>query len=118
MRRRVALGVCAAMCLAAACDQRTPPTAPSIGGPLFSATKADQGDTALLRRVTEINRQLAAKGFNAAIEAIDFFTIGKGRPGIRIHQAPFRWVPNDPRRLADATNITYLVSDHLAEAET
>ncbi len=109
MRRRIAVGVCAALCLAAACDQRTPPTAPSIGGPSFSATKASRGDTALLRRVTEINRQLAAKGFNAAIEAIDFFTIGNGRPGIRIHQEPFRWVPNDPRRLADGTNITYLV---------
>jgi hypothetical protein len=44
-----------------------------------------------------------------AVEQIEFFTIGAGRPNNRIHQQPFRWVPNDPRRGADGTNITYLV---------
>ena len=56
----------------------------------------------------QINQQLAANGQHVAIEALDFFTIGNGRPGVRIHQTPFRWVPNDPRRLADGTNITYI----------
>ena len=92
----------------------------SLNGTQFESFRIEtqRGDKTFPLTSPEINRQLAAKGFNAAIEAIDFFTIGNGRPGIRIHQLPFRWVPNDPRRLADATNITYLVSDHLAEAET
>jgi hypothetical protein len=57
----------------------------------------------------EINAQLAGSGLKIAVEAIEFFTIGQGRPSNRIHQQPFRWVPNDPRRLADGENITYLV---------
>jgi len=76
---------------------------------MFSAATAEPQDTALLRRIGEINAQLAAQGLSVAIEAIDFFTIGAGRPSARIHQQPFRWVPNDARRLADGENITYLV---------
>lgn len=94
--------------LVAACER--PPqhaTAPTM--PRLSAAKvADQQDTALLRKANQINAQLASRGLRLAVEAIDFFTIGNGRPGIRIHQQPFRWVPNDPRRLADGTNITYI----------
>lgn len=43
------------------------------------------------------------------MEQIQFFTIGRGRPGNRIHQQAFRWVAGDPRRDADGSNITYLV---------
>ena len=96
--------------LVAACER--PPqhaTAPTMPG-ISAARVADQQDTALLRRVNAINAQLAAQGFNIAVEGVDFFTIGNGRPGIRIHQAGLRWVPNDPRRFADGTNITYLVN--------
>ncbi len=82
-------------------------TAPARSG-LSAARVAEPQDPALLQRVTQINAQLATRGLNIAIEGIDFFTIGNGRPGIRIHQQPFRWVPNDPRRLADGTNITYI----------
>jgi hypothetical protein len=57
----------------------------------------------------QINRQLKARGLNLSVEAIEFFTIGRGRPSNRIHQQPFRWVANDGRRLADGDNITYLV---------
>jgi hypothetical protein len=39
-------------------------------------------------------------GLDIAVESIEFFTIGLGRPSNRIHQQPFRWVPNDPRRAA------------------
>ncbi len=95
--------------LVAACE-RSPqtPTAPAM--PRVSAAKvAEPQDTALSRRVNQINAQLAARGLKIAIEGIDFFTIGNGRPGIRIHQQPFRWVPNDPRRSADGTNITYII---------
>ena len=57
----------------------------------------------------DINEQLAAQNLNLAIEQIEFFTIGGGRPVNRIHQQEFRWVANDERRLADGENITYLV---------
>ena len=89
----------------AACEQ-APQQATAPTAPQFSRTAQEQDP--LLRRVQQINQQLAANGQHVAIEALDFFTIGNGRPGVRIHQTPFRWVPNDPRRLADGTNITYI----------
>jgi len=89
----------------AACE-RTSQQATAPTDPQFSRTAQEQDP--LLRRVQQINQQLAANGQHVAIEALDFFTIGNGRPGVRIHQTPFRWVPNDPRRLADGTNITYI----------
>lgn len=66
-------------------------------------------NAAILAKMKEINKQLAARGMNIAVEEIDFFTIGGGRPSVRIHQQPFRWVPNDPTRNADGDNITYIV---------
>ncbi|PYP18929.1 MAG: hypothetical protein DMD54_04180 [Gemmatimonadetes bacterium] len=90
----------------AACE-RTPQQATAPTGPQFSRTAPAEQDP-LLARVLQINQQLAASGQHVAIEALDFFTVGNGRPGVRLHQTPFRWVPNDPRRLADGTNITYI----------
>ncbi|MGH8636619.1 MAG: matrixin family metalloprotease [Burkholderiales bacterium] len=66
-------------------------------------------DPPILARIKQINRQLAASGLNIAVEQVEFFTFGAARPSFRIHQQPFRWVANDPRRLADGDNITYLV---------
>ena len=57
----------------------------------------------------DANARLAAAGLQIRAEAIEFFTVGGGRPSNRIHQQEFRWVANDPRRIADGTNITYLV---------
>lgn len=68
-----------------------------------------QGDPQILAIMDGINQQLQAQGLNIAVESIEFFTIGKKRPSNRIHQQPFRWVPGDPRRLADGANITYIV---------
>jgi hypothetical protein len=68
-----------------------------------------EGDPAVLQRMRQINEQLRARGFGLALEAIEVFTIGGGRPANRLHQQPAQWVPNDPRRLADGDNITYLV---------
>ena len=70
---------------------------------------AQTGNEALLQRMSEINDQLRGTQLRIAVEQIEFFTIGEGRPPARIHQADFRWVPGDPRRLADGANITYLV---------
>lgn len=68
-----------------------------------------QGDSEVLAKMANINEELAASGLNFAIESIEFFTIGKGRPSNRMHQQPFRWVPGDPRRGAQGDDITYLV---------
>lgn len=59
--------------------------------------------------LTQVNQQLAAMGLSVRAESIEFLTIGQGRPSNRIHAQEFRWVPNDPRRLAQGTDITYLV---------
>ncbi|MCH8929163.1 MAG: matrixin family metalloprotease [Candidatus Marinimicrobia bacterium] len=68
-----------------------------------------QGDSAVLAMMFNINDELAASGLNFAVESIDFFTIGKGRPSNRIHQGTIQWVPGDLRRAAQGNDITYLV---------
>ena len=89
----------------------TPTTADQTAETLLAAKKvltADD-DPQVLAAMSEINAQLAARGLNIAIEEVSFFTIGQGRPANRIHQQPFRWVPNDPRRAAQGDDITYVV---------
>jgi hypothetical protein len=77
---------------------------------------AEEGDPHVLGLMHDINQQLQAQGLSIQINEIEFFTIGLGRPSNRIHQTGSRWVPNDPRRLADGDNITYLVD--LSEGAT
>ena len=74
-----------------------------------AAAFAAEGNPQVLARMAQINQQLRAMGLHIAVEQIEFFTIGQGRPSNRIHAQEFRWVANDPRRLADGENITYLV---------
>jgi Matrixin len=74
-----------------------------------SAAVAQGGDPAVLARMQQINAKLRSMGLGIAVEQVDFFTIGQGRPGNRIHAEEFRWVANDPRRLAQGDDITYLV---------
>ncbi|MFP5286723.1 MAG: hypothetical protein ACLGI9_13355, partial [Thermoanaerobaculia bacterium] len=73
------------------------------------AQAQEEGDPHVLALMHQINDQLKAQGHNLAVEQIEFFTIGGGRSFNRLHQTGTRWVPNDPRRLADGDNITYLV---------
>jgi len=74
------------------------------------AALAQEGDPATLALMRQMNGQLQALGIkNIAVEQIEFFTIGQGRPLNRLHQTGSRWVAGDPRRLADGDNITYLV---------
>lgn len=77
---------------------------------------AQEGDPAILAKMRQINAQLRAQGLNVSVEQIEFFTIGGGRPVNRLHQTGAHWVANDPRRLADGDNITYLVD--LSEGAT
>lgn len=87
------------LCLAAAALLLLPP-APAT---------AQEGDPAVLSLMEQVNEQLRAQGMDYSVSQIEFFTIGEGRPVNRIHQKTSRWVANDPRRLADGENITYLV---------
>ncbi|MHA2090112.1 MAG: matrixin family metalloprotease [Candidatus Kariarchaeaceae archaeon] len=66
-------------------------------------------ETAVLAQMNEINAQLDALGLGIAVEGIDFFTVGYGRSSVRMHQQPFRWVPNDLNRGAQGNDLTYLV---------
>jgi Matrixin len=95
--------------LAFACGKQVPVTPELTQSQQKTSLSKGSGDPAVLAKMNEINGQLKAQGLNYAVESIEFFTIGLARPGDRIHQEPFRWVPNDSRRLADGTNITYLV---------
>jgi len=79
------------------------------GFPSVAISQSGEGDEAVLARMHQINAELAAMGLDIAVERIEFFTIGGGRPSNRIHQQPFRWVAGDARRLADGSRITYLV---------
>ena len=76
---------------------------------LAPAAWAEEGDPHVLGLMHAINEELQAQGLGIQISEIEFFTIGLGRPSNRIHQTGSRWVANDPRRLADGDNITYLV---------
>lgn len=73
------------------------------------STQSGAGDPAVLALMASVNARLRDAGLNLAVEQIEFFTIGAGRPANRIHQTGLRWVANDARRLADGRNITYLV---------
>jgi hypothetical protein len=97
----------AMLILVNSCD-RTEPVAPGAAGVERAQASSQSGDPGLAALVA-VNEQLADQGLRIRAEAIEFFTIGIARPSNRIHQQPFRWVPNDPRRLADGENITYLV---------
>ena len=77
--------------------------------PAGLSAQRSQGDSKVLAMMHRVNKQLAAQGLNIAVEQIEFFTFGLGRPGNRIHQQAFRWVAGDPRRLATGSAITYLV---------
>lgn len=81
----------------------------AVLAPGMAWTQSGEGDPAVLARMHDVNAQLAARGLNIAVEQIEFFTIGGGRPSNRIHAQPFRWVANDARRNADGDRITYLV---------
>jgi hypothetical protein len=64
----------------------------------------------------EVNDRLLDVGLNIAVEAVEYYTIGEGRPADRVLQQPYRWVPDDPLRFAQGNDITYLVD--LSEGQT
>lgn len=73
------------------------------------SSQSGESDPDVLALMQEINEALAAQGLNIAVEEIELFTIGQGRPSNRIHQQDTRWVAGDTRRAASGDDITYLV---------
>lgn len=68
-------------------------------------------DAEILAAMEAVNEQLAEMSMNIAVEQIEFFTFGQGRPPVKIHQQPFRWVAGDPRRLAQGDDLTWMIND-------
>ena len=95
----------------AACDRQATTPTESIT-PVQA--EAQTGDPAILALMNAANKELRARGLRVAIEAIQYFTIGAGRPSNRIHAQEFRWVPNDPRRLAQGDDVTFLIAKNRA----
>lgn len=71
----------------------------------------EMSDAELLDLMHAWNDQAEEAGLGIAIEEIACFTFGNGRPPVRIHQQPFRWVPGDPRRAASGDDITFMLDD-------
>lgn len=107
IRLRLAGALSLGAIVLAACER--PGTGPADLGPHSPAQVVSDGDPAILAKMNDINRALLARGAGVAVEAIHLYTVGPARPDNRIHQQEFRWVPGDPRRLAQGADITYLV---------
>jgi hypothetical protein len=110
MLRRLAIGVLFSLALLVPAVGGEP----SAGGPVVTFAQAGTGDPAVLARMEQANRQLRTARRNFAVEQIEFFTLGGGRPDNRVHQVPLRWVPNDRRRdpyglNPVGTHLSYLV---------
>ena len=108
------------------CTQKEP-VAPEVTQNEEIASLAKEGNKTLgemtneelLAWMQEVNENLGAQGLSFALEQIEFYTQGPGRPGgapgdsriVRIHQQPFRWVAGDANRLAQGDDITYIADD-------
>lgn len=86
--------------------------------PMASRAQEDQGegDPYVLAVMNDFNEtlraewmDLRAEWMDLRVEQIELLTVGHGRASSRIHLQPYQWVPADPRRAADGTNLTYLV---------
>jgi hypothetical protein len=88
-------------------DSAAPPEHPAF---TRVQRESPSGDPRMIALMRAANKQLKDRGLHIALESIEYFTIGKGRPGDRLHQFDSRWVPNDPNRLALGTSLRFLIS--------
>jgi hypothetical protein len=95
-----------------ACDRQTPAPTESTGPAVAESQGA--ADPKILAFINAANQKLQARGLNVAIEEIQYFTLSNSRPSNRVHGQEFRWVPNDPRRLAQGDDITHLIATNRA----
>jgi hypothetical protein len=84
--------------------------------PMGLRAQQGEGDSYLLAAMYDFNdvlrsewMDLRSEWMDLRVEQVDVLTVGQGRASARIHRQPFRWVAGDPRRMADGTNLTYLV---------
>ena len=75
------------------------------------AAAAQQGDPWTLEAMDLANGVLKAQWMDFRVEQVELIKMHPSQqPTIsRLHQAAPRWVPGDPRRLADGDRLTYLV---------
>lgn len=76
-----------------------------------STLHAQEGDPYTIETMNEYNGGLRALWMDIQVEQIEVLTLGEGRSSSRLHRQPFRWVPGDPRRNADGSNLSYLVHE-------
>ncbi len=77
--------------------------------PASASSPVETSDAEILAGMEQINRELAAEGFTVAVGQVELFTIGDGRPIVRLIQSGIRFVPEDSRRDAHGNRIRYLV---------
>lgn len=84
--------------------------------PMGLRAQQGEGDAYLLAAMYDFNdvlrsewMDLRSEWMDLRVEQVDVLTVGQGRASARLHRQPFRWVAGDPRRMAEGTNLTYLV---------
>jgi hypothetical protein len=80
-------------------------------GTVFVSPATASSEDPAIEAMEAMNERLSELGQPIRVQAIEFFTIGQGRPSARILQEEDRWVPGDERRDADGDRITYLISE-------
>lgn len=94
-----------------ACQEPAPNDAEAPAPGLKRTTNVvPSGDARVLAMMRQANKQLKDRGIHLAIESIQYFTFGKGRPGDRLHQFDSRWVPNDANRSALGTSLRFMIA--------
>jgi hypothetical protein len=74
-----------------------------------AAWAVESGDAESLAIMRTMNAGLKAMWMDIRLESIDYLTLGTGRPSDRLMNQPFRWVPNDARRRAAGSTLTWMV---------
>jgi len=109
---RLAAAVAVGLAAVYACDRQAPAPTENTG-PSVAASRGS-GDPKIVAFMNAANKKLQERGLHVAIEEIQYFTLDNARPSNRIKGQEFRWVPNDPRRLADGDHITHLIATNRA----
>ncbi|MDX1745120.1 MAG: hypothetical protein R3324_04220 [Halobacteriales archaeon] len=103
--------------IVSACDDTPvePDTPASVESTADARGTASSYQDNLERRIRAINDFLAREGSLYRVSELSAYTVGVGRPPVRILQRGTRWVPNDPRRTWNtATNpedVTYVFDE-------
>lgn len=81
-----------------------------------AAAPTAAADDEILSVMQATNDGLKAMWMDFRLESIEFFTVGQERSGVRLHQQPFRWVPQDPRRGSRDGVLSYLMDGSWGKA--